>query len=449
MSIRRRHGIRAGIAAVACAAMALAGCASTSSNPKVITYWTTITDPVTMKAWNAIAKGFEKDNPGYKVQILQRPSLTTGDATSLITAVRGHTAPDVYLIDRFTTAQYAGTGLLTNLQPYVNKSPGMKSKYLQFAWQEGSYNGDAYGIPNDTDSRGLFYNKTLLKKAGINPAILDPKNGPPTLDEVMSIAKKMTIMNKDGSYKQIGFIPWDAQGFWATWGLMLGAKYFNNNSCKMDLTDPGQIKAFNLIKQWADQLNYTKVQAFYATYAPPGHPPNQGIFIDSNEAMSIDGNFNIESLDQYAKNLDWGVTYLPVLKKGDPPFTWSGGFAYVVPKGAPNVAGGWKFIQWAAGPKGQKIYDTMTQHLPTYKSLLSDKSVVGSQQFFANILKYSTSRPPLPVNAQLSNALGNAETAVQLGGSVQSALKSVYTQTEPNMEQYCPFKLPKAVNSSQ
>ncbi len=443
---RRRFGVL-----LACATLlsgALTACATRSNDPKVVTYWTTITDPITMKAWNKIAQGFEKQNPGYKVQILPKPVIGTGDATDLITAVRGHTGPDVYLVDRFSTAQYAGTGILTDLQPYVDKSPGMKSKFLQFAWNEGSYKGDAYGIPNDTDSRGLFYNKTLLKKAGVNPDVLDPKNGPPTIDEVMAIAKKATIM-QGGNYKQIGLIPWDAQGFWATWALMYGATFFNSKTCEIDATQPPLLKAYNAFETWAKELNYNKVQAFLATYLPPGHPPNQGTFFDSNVAMTIDGNFNIEPLKQYAPKVKYGETYLPVPKKGDKPFTWSGGFAYVIPKGAANPDGGWKFIKYASGPEGQKIYDTMTQHLPTYKPLLSDKSVTGSQQFFADILKYSTSRPPLPVNAQLSTALSNAETAVQLGASPKSALESVNKQVNANMKQYCPFKLPKMVNSSQ
>jgi multiple sugar transport system substrate-binding protein len=448
ISIRRRHGIRAGIAMVAAAALALTGCATRSNDPKVITYWTTITDPITMKAWNAIIAGFEKENPGYKVKLLPKPAIGTGDATDLITAVRGHTGPDVYLVDRFTTAQYAGTGILENLQPYVNQNPGMKSKYLTFAWNEGSYKGDAYGIPNDTDSRGLYYNKTLLKQAGINPEVLDPKNGPPTLDEVLKIAAKTNKL-VGGNYKVLGFIPWNGQGFWATWALANGATFFNDKTCKIDATQPQVLKAFQEFQTWAKQLNYTKVAAFLATYQPPGAPPNQSIFLDSNTAITVDGNWSIESLKQYAPKLQYGVTYLPVAKKGDTPYTWSGGFAYVIPKGAANPDGGWKFIKYAAGPQGQKTYDIMTQHLPTYKSLLNDKSITGSQQFFANILKYSNSRPPLPVNAQLSNALNNAQTAVLLGGSPESALKSVNTQVAPNMKQYCPFKLPKAVNSGQ
>ena len=48
------------VGAAAIGSAALAGCASQSSDPKVITYWTTITDPITMKAWHAIIAGFER-----------------------------------------------------------------------------------------------------------------------------------------------------------------------------------------------------------------------------------------------------------------------------------------------------------------------------------------------------------------------------------------------------
>lgn len=441
VSARRRIGCV--LLCLSLLAGALTGCASRNTNPKVITYWTTITDPITMKAWNEIIAGFEKANPGYTVNLLPKPTIGTGDATDLITAVRGHTGPDVYLVDRFTTAQYAATGILTDLQPYVNQTPGMSSKFLKFAWDEGSYRGHAYGIPNDSDSRALFYNKTLLRKAGINPDILSPTHGPPTVSEVLKLNSKLN-KTKNGAYTQIGLIPWVTQGFWSTWTLENGATFFDNKTCSLDLLSKPIINAFSEEAAWAKQLNYAKVAAFIATYQPAGAPPNQSIFLDGKEAMSIDGNFNIAPLQQYKPNLDYGVTYLPVLKKGDPPFTWSGGFAYVIPKYASNADGGWKFIKYASGPEGQKIYATVTKHLPTYKALLNDPAVTKDQKFFADALKYSTSRPPLPINAQLQNAMTNAETAVLSGAATpRAALQSVEQQTESNLKQYCPFTIPK------
>lgn len=443
-----RRGFGA-LAAATAGSAALTSCATRSGSDKVVTYWTTITDPITMKAWNEMAAGFEKQNPGYHVKILPTPSLGTGDATNLITAVRGHTGPDCYLIDRYTTAQYAGMGLLENLQKYVDQDKGMEDQYLRFAWQEGSYNGDAYGIPLDTDSRGLFYNKTILAQNGISEHDFHPENGPMTIDKAVQYGLRMNKKDAKGNYTRIGFIPWNGQGFWATWCLMYGATFFNNKNCTMDLTSPEMQGAYELFKTWDKELNFKKVDAFNATYAPPGSPPQQGTFYTGRMAMSVDGNFALSGLHQYAPKLKWGVTYLPVAKAGDHPFTWSGGFAMVMPKGPANADGGWKFIKYMTGPEGQRIYSKATSHLPTWKSLLKEKKVIAGQEFFADILKYSTSRPPLPVNAQLQAALDTVTQSIQVSGEDPvSALKTAQKEMEANMKQFCPFKLPPPTTSN-
>lgn len=438
---RRSFGALAGVAA---ATATVGGCATRSSSSKVITYWTTITDPTTMKAWNAMKAGFEKENPGYRVDILPKPSLGTGDATDLITAVRGHSGPDCYLLDRYTTAQYAGIGLLENLQQYVDAEKGLADSYLGFAWREGQYKGETYAVPLDTDSRGLFYNKSSLAEAKIDPAAFDPKNGPMTIDQAMDYGLKMNKKNSNGEYTNVGFIPWDGQGFWATWCLMYGATFFDDATCAMDLTAPEMLAAYSQFEKWDKQLDFHKVDAFIATFRPPGAPPQQGTFLTGRIAMSVDGNFALPNIKQYAPKLKYGVTYLPLPNKGDKPFTWSGGFAMVMPKGPANADGGWKFIKYVTGPEGQKTYSKMTSHLPTYKPLLADKSVIAGQEFFADILKYATSRPPLPVNAQLQAALDTATQSIQVSGtSPKAALAAAQAQMADNMKQYCPFTLPK------
>ena len=116
--------------------------------------------------------------------------------------------------------------------------------------------------------------------------------------------------------------------------------------------------------------------------------------------MMISGNWDIASLHEYAPNLNYGLTYLPVAKQRDKPFTWSGGFGLVMPIGALNSAGGYRFMKFMSGPEGQSIYTQRTGHLPTWKTLLNNKALLpGNQQFFAQMLKFSENRPPLPVGA--------------------------------------------------
>src|ERR1700753_2518246 len=100
----------------------LSACSLTGArNPHEVVFWTTMTDPVMTGVQQDIIKAFERENPDLHVRMVGMPSSTAGDATSLITAVRGGSPPDVYMLDRFSVNQQASIGLLTNLVPYIAK----------------------------------------------------------------------------------------------------------------------------------------------------------------------------------------------------------------------------------------------------------------------------------------------------------------------------------------
>ncbi|GCE17708.1 hypothetical protein KDK_15080 [Dictyobacter kobayashii] len=272
---------------------------------------------------------------------------------------------------------------------------------------------------------------------------MDPSNGPVTIDKLWSIAQKLNKTDSKGNYTQLGFIPWAGEGEHATWALDFGAKYYNQQTCQVTLTEPAIMQAYQDYTKWAQQLNYSKVDTFLATYQPPNAPPSQTPFLTGHLALSIDGNWNISNLTQYAPKLNYGITYLPVQQQGDKPFTWSGGFALVMPKGAPNSEGGYRFMHFMTGEEGQHIYAQVTQHLPTWKSLYNDQSFfAGQQKFFGNLMQYSHSRVPLPVGAQLWDAMTTAQQDVLLGNkSPQQALSEAQARIQPQMQQFCPFKL--------
>ncbi|EFH82368.1 ABC transporter substrate-binding protein [Ktedonobacter racemifer] len=424
--------------------VAISACGFGQSDSHEVVFWTSVNDDIDISAENQIVAAFEKENPDLHVRIVSKPSPSTGDATALITSVRGGTPPDVYLVDRFTVSQYAAIGLLTDIQPFVKQDGGtLGNNYLPFAWKEASYRGDSYGLPMDTDARGMYYNKDLLRQAGIDPGLFDPSHGPMTVDEVMSIARKMDKTDAKGNYTELGLIPWSGQGFHATWGLDFSAKFFNDKTCQVTPTEPGFETAFRYFQQWSRELDYNKVDTFLATYQPPNAPPSQTPLFTGHLGMSVDGNWTLSSIQQYAPKLNYGITYLPVLHKGDAPFTWSGGFSLVMPQGAHNTGAGWKFMKFMTGPEGQAIYTKVTSHLPTWQTLLQDdKLIQGNQRFFAGMMKFSESRPPLPIGAQYSDAMDAAQSSILLGTStVDQALQQVYQRLQPQMDQYCPFKL--------
>jgi multiple sugar transport system substrate-binding protein len=442
---------RAGLLAVALLALAAGAVACTGQQPdNHILIWTSLKSEDDVSYQQKIIDAFKKENPGITVDIVGKSGQFTGDNTALIAAVRGDSAPNVFITDRFTVANQASIGLLTNLQPFVDKDrkatgKSLVSEYLPFSIDEASYRGNLYALPFDTDARGLYYNKTVLREAGIDPAVLDPKNGPPTIDEVIALGKRINQTDKKGNYTRMGIIPWDGQGFHATWGLIYGAKFFDQKTCQVTPQEPAFKHAYDNFATWAKEFDYQKVQAYLATYRPPNADPATSPFYTGKLGLAIDGNWSLASIKKYAPKLDYGVTYLPVPKKGDPPMTWAGGFGLVMPKGAPNPDLTWKFMKFYAGEQGQRLYIKAATKIPTWKSLLNDKDVTQGQGIFPGMMKFATNRPALPVGAQISDAMDAAQQGVLLGEETpDQALQQVYDRVQPQMQQFCPFTLKPA-----
>ncbi|QHQ60797.1 extracellular solute-binding protein [Anaerocolumna sedimenticola] len=98
------------------------------------------------------------------------------------------TAPDLVTEDTFQLATDVEAGYLTPLDDYL-------ADYAD--WTDGSYydslkegvtaaDGKVYGVPFTTDTRGLWYNKEIFKKAGL-PEDWDPK----TWDDILAACKKI------------------------------------------------------------------------------------------------------------------------------------------------------------------------------------------------------------------------------------------------------------------
>jgi len=409
-----------------------------------LTFWTSHTPPDS-DTLKAMVDVWNKANPAIQVKFVQVPGSET-DVAKLMTAVRGGTGPDVYFLDRFTVAQRAAAGVLTDITAQVKKQdPNLASQYVPYAWAETQFKGKTYALPFDTDSRVLYYNKDMVKAAGFDPAMFDPAKGPLTLAEVQRIAFRINKTDKSGAYTQVGFIPYDttfSQGWHYTWGFDFGGKFADLAAGKVTPTDPNIVKAFQFLHDWAKAMGPQKVQTFISTYSPPNNPPQQNPFLIGKVAMMVSGDWVLNWIRMYAPNLSYGVTYIPVPNKGDKPSTWSGGWSLVIPTGSKHVDQAYKFMSWMAGPEGQKAYTVGTLHMPTWLSLLNDASLFDPQHlFFKQILDISYSRPPLPVGALYWDALTQAENEVTLDQQdPMTALQKVADAVNPQLAQYLPLE---------
>ena len=449
----RRTFLRAAAATGGAGALALlaAGCATggAGSNPNSVSIWgvTGTFVPFQTKVINQ----FKQLHPEIDVRVNRVPSQGTGDATSVITAVRGGTAPDLWLLDRFSAAQYAAIGLIEPIDELIDEFEDVSkeeflSSWLGFTVGELTYQGKTYGLPHDTDARGMFVNRTMLRDAGLDLDEFDwEQNGPVTMDRMAEVSDKLT-KKEGGNYSKMGLLPWYGEGWPFTWGLGLGASYFDQADSKMTMDSAGVKKIYEFYDEWAQRYGYRAADTFIATYEPTGHPPGQTAFLANRMAFMVSVPSTIQTFDNYGpKDLDWSVAYLPTQAAGDDKYTWSGGFALCLPKGSKKNKAVWELMKYFTGKRGQETYMVPATSVPSNIAALKDpKGSAKSIRFFVESMPDSTCRPPLPVGGAWWDSLADARSSVLLGtASPQEAVERAQARVNPMMQTYSPFKLPK------
>ncbi|NWF25862.1 extracellular solute-binding protein [Streptomyces sp. PKU-EA00015] len=138
--------------------------------------------------FNGLIAEFEKQNPGTEVKWVDRPAEGYADKISADAA--GGTLPDVVNVSPDLVAPLAKAGLALDLD---KAAPQYKKEYLPGAWQAHEVPGveGTYAFPWYLNTGPLFYNKRLLKEAG-----LDPEKPPTTYGEVFDYGLKTAEKSK-------------------------------------------------------------------------------------------------------------------------------------------------------------------------------------------------------------------------------------------------------------
>lgn len=407
-----------------------------------VTFWTTHTEP-DLSALQMIVDNFNSENSDVQAELVQVIGDET-DTTQLMTAVRGGSGPDVYMLDRFIVAQRASEGVLQDLSEFIG-GEDYSEIHIPFAWAEANFQGTPFALPFDTDARALFYNIGMLQDAGIDPAELDVANGPITWDRLAEIANQLNETDADGNFSRMGFAPYTQQAWHYTYGFAFGGTFFDEEACEVTPDDDGVVAGHQWLYDYVAALDPQKVNAFAGPQAATVTvPEEQQQFVTQQVAFVITGDWYLNVLPEYAPDIEFGLTVIPVPEEGGESATWAGGWSGVIPQGARNPEGAWRFLQYFSGEPGQTVYTTETAHLPTIRTLLEDTSLFDEQHlFFAQeLLPTAKNRPPLPVGARYWDELTSAWERIYLNQEEPAAaLATVKERVQPDLAGFCPIEV--------
>lgn len=203
--------------------------------------------------YEEVMKGFQADFPNVTLQHEGMESANARD--KLAVEMAAGTPPDVSFMVQSLGREYGQQGLLLDLAPYLAKDAAWKGSYYPSALASFTVNGKIYLVPSHSHFGGLYYNKTVLAKAGITtPATTWPE----LIDQVKRIRaagiNPFLTGGKDARYAW--FI---SQLLVRTAGVeKMNALYYGSEKTGWDKPENGFIDALKLFKELVDAGAFPK-----------------------------------------------------------------------------------------------------------------------------------------------------------------------------------------------
>lgn len=349
--------------------IALWGVTSAFGAPSTVTVWGLSYGPDS-KGLETVIRAFEAEHPRYRVRLL---SFGAGrmNPQKLMTAIVGRTPPDVITQDRFTIADWASRGAFRPLDDLIardrERDPRTPTpeQYYPAAWQEACYEGRVYGIPTTADNRALYWNRALFRRkaAELRAAGLDPDRPPRTWSELLAYSAVLTEFDAEGRLRVAGFLPNFGNAWLYYYAFANEASFLSPDGRRCTLDAPEVVEALEfMLACYRIVGGYENEARFGVALGGPLRDP----FVLGRVAMKIDGNWNLGPLARLNRPLDFGVAPPPspddrLARRGrfarvrDPHVTWTGGFAYAIPRGARNLEGAWALIKFLTSLEGRLI----------------------------------------------------------------------------------------------
>jgi len=226
------------LGAVVATAVAVTACGSSESEPGAggggpveLTYFTFSAAPDHLEDLDTIVAGFEKENPNVDVEV-QTSSYDTY-ATKLQTRLAGGQAPDTFELEYQGFVQYAKAGRLLDL---AGAGTVDASRYDEGLFERFALDGKQYGLPATFSNVLLFYNKDLLREAGVAEPTPDW-----TWEDEMAAAKRLTRDGTWGAFQPVSFYE-----FYKALAQS-GGEFFDASGTKAAFNSPAGVQALEFL----------------------------------------------------------------------------------------------------------------------------------------------------------------------------------------------------------
>ncbi len=385
-----------------------------------------------------IKKQFEKKYPGKKVEFVPIKAPDSEYYTKVQQMLRSSkTAPDLVYEDTFLINSDITSGYLKPLDPYLAKWADWQQFIDTAKTAAKAEDGKTYGVPDGTDTRGLWFDKGIFEKAGL-PADWQPK----TWDDVLAAAR--TIKQKVPDVTPLNLYTGKPAGEAATMQGFEMLLYGTADGRSDPLYDTAS-------KKWiAGSQGFKDALTFVETVYKEKLGPDVSTALDPNIQTIVRGDLLPKgklgiNLDGSWLPQDWlpgsghewpewsselGLAAMPT-QHGQAPgkVSMSGGWTWSIPAKAANPDLAFDFIETMQTKANAQKWYVANSGIAVRKDVAEDPAYVKAQpgiKFFTDLVASTHYRPAYPAYPKVSTAVQEAMEGVTTGDKSVAEAASEY-----------------------
>jgi len=283
---------------------------------------------------------FERQNPGIKVRFANFEDYPN----RILLSHAGGIAPDVIRMNTAFAEGWLRRGLALPLDTYIDGPDGIdRNDFIPVTWQGVQHDGRTWGVPQDINMLGLYYNKALFDKAG-----LAYPNASWTWDDLKRAADALTVdKDKDGHPETVGLDTAWNMFYYQPLVYQAGGHFWNADKTRVEVSGPEGVEALRFMKSLMRRYTLTQSNSTRGGLGP------DKFFEQGRLGMLIDGSWRAPSLKGNAPGLQFGAAPLPGHKTA---ITTGGSCFWAVSSQSRHPDAAWKLVKFLSSKEALRQY---------------------------------------------------------------------------------------------
>ncbi len=362
------------------------------------------------------------------IEFIPRNDSGGGYSDKINASVMSGGLPDVLTVDGPNIAAYAENGII---RPLAEISEEEKNVYLESILEQGTYNNELYALGAMESSVGLYYNKDILKEAGVETP--DAEH-PWTWTEFLAVLDKVkTVTDQRNGYAiDMTFPTGEATIYYY-------APFFWSNGG--DFVDSSGLNAQGIFdsQENLETLDYFK-EILNRGYMSPVQITD--LFESGRAAFKFDGAWEVNTIYANYPDINLGVApYVVSDNWSGERYTPTGSWAFAASSKTEHIEGATKLVQHMSGVEsGKRLWEKSRNFPSTYEAFESSPLFEEDENYKAlyhQLKSYGHPRSKTPVYPQVSSSVQEVlEDVVLTGKEPQKELDKSIERIDAKLKRY-------------